>query len=108
LSNLRRERKEEKQTFYRQRKKIDQHPEAIFREVMTINIPGRPRTMARRMRGIVVSGPPGMADEMIKYSMKEIVAGKMRVPANSILTTNCIKKQNVPQRSWTSNNSVKL
>jgi hypothetical protein len=38
--------------------------------------PGRPRTIAKRVRGIVVFGPSGMMVLIMRYRVKEIAAGE--------------------------------
>src|SRR6267142_421910 len=81
---------------------------AILRVVMTISNPGRPKMMAKRARGIVVFVCPGTTELIMRYIVKDMAAGRTRVPASSIPTTNCIEKQNVPQRSRTRTSSARL
>ena len=45
---------------------------------------------------MVVVVPPGMMEVMVRYSVKEMMADKSKVPANSMPTADCIEKQNVP------------
>jgi hypothetical protein len=61
---------------------------------MTISNPGRPKMMAK-IRGIAVFVCPGMTELRMRNVVKVIVTGRTTVPASSIPTTNCIKKQNV-------------
>lgn len=44
----------------------------------------------------------------IRTMVREIAAGNTTVPMRSVSTTNCILKQNVPQRLRTRTNSIRL
>lgn len=75
---------------------------------MTIRRPGRPRMKASRINETTGFDDPGIIARMIMYKVNAMAAGKTSVPTSSIKTTNCIEKQNVPQRSRTSTSSAKL
>jgi hypothetical protein len=81
-----------------------------FLVVMRIKTAGKPRTAARSMSGIASWKEVGgvMIELTIKAPVKQMATGKTTVPTRSIKTTNCIEKQNVPQRFRTRTNSIKL
>jgi hypothetical protein len=79
----------------------------IFRVVKAIRTAGRPKMAASKSKGITGTGVT-KKDITIRYNVKEMAAGRTTVPTSSIKTTNCIEKQNVPQRSRISTSSSKL
>jgi hypothetical protein len=77
--------------------------------VMMISNPGRPKMMAKTIRGIVVFVCPGTMELTISYIVKDMAVGRTRVPAaSSIPTRNCIEKQNVLQRLQTRTSMARL
>ena len=71
---------------------------------------GRPMTATRSMSGMAFSNVLGGSSTMLTTSayVSEMATGRTTVPSKSINTTNCIEKQNVPQRFRTRTSSMRL
>ena len=77
---------------------------------MRINTAGKPRTATSIINGIASSNVFGGENAMLTISMyvSEIAMGRTTVPSRSMNTTNCMLKQNVPQRFRTRTSSMRL